>query len=342
MYLDDSSGIVGSDLHVLMAVHARACAATPPDPKRLAAWLAKLRLDGPGWPDFELRDYAAALGQKGRAELARIVDERAKAAQPEFGRTPFGIRILREQPPKSPETSTTTSLCWPKISTAPPSTLRLLTHSATPGAPPTPSTGRSAGWASTTRSTRPSSATLTWSCCSNAALQRKHSPCGGGFSTGTRPHPTTATYAESRNAPGTGAVCETKCSSTYTTPPRNSPRSPTTSSVCCSTKANWTRRGEWRSTTDDLPESRWHQLIDLRQPTHPQDAIGPWQRLIQQRLDASGDKYRYSKAITMLRKLRDAYRSIDHAADFDTYLGQLCEHHKRKTSFIAKLYRAGM
>ncbi|TDD53356.1 DUF6880 family protein [Saccharopolyspora elongata] len=98
MYLDDSSGVVGSDLHVLMmAVHARACAAAPPDPKWLASWLAKLRLDGPGWPDFELRDYAAALGQKGRAELARIVDERAKAAQPEFGRTPFGIRILREQ-----------------------------------------------------------------------------------------------------------------------------------------------------------------------------------------------------------------------------------------------------
>jgi hypothetical protein len=65
MYMDDSSGIVGDDLHALMDVHARACAATPPDPKRLAAWLGKLRLDGPGWPDFELRDYAAALGDKG-------------------------------------------------------------------------------------------------------------------------------------------------------------------------------------------------------------------------------------------------------------------------------------
>ncbi|MGW5647978.1 hypothetical protein [Saccharopolyspora sp. NPDC003762] len=72
-------------------------AAVPSDPKRLAAWLAKLRLDGPGWPDFELRDYAAALGQKGRAELSRIVNERAKTAEPELGRTPFGIRILREQ-----------------------------------------------------------------------------------------------------------------------------------------------------------------------------------------------------------------------------------------------------
>jgi uncharacterized Zn finger protein len=44
--------------------------------------------------------------------------------------------------------------------------------------------------------------------------------------------------------------------------------------------------------TEDLPESRWHQLIELRQPTHPRDVIEPWQRLIQRRLDASTDKYR--------------------------------------------------
>ncbi|MGW5647977.1 hypothetical protein [Saccharopolyspora sp. NPDC003762] len=89
--------------------------------------------------------------------------------------------------------------------------------------------------------------------------------------------------------------------------------------------------------TDDLPESRWHQLIDLRQPTHPEDVIEPWQRLIQHRLDASTDKYRYSKAITMLRRLRDAYRAIDYATGFDIYLDDLRERHKRKTSFIAKL-----
>src|SRR5205085_9973578 len=36
MYIDDSSGILGDDLHELMAVHARAFAATTPDPKMVA------------------------------------------------------------------------------------------------------------------------------------------------------------------------------------------------------------------------------------------------------------------------------------------------------------------
>src|SRR5436305_6610236 len=103
MYMDDSSGIVGDDLHALMAVHARACTARPPDPKRLAAWLAKLRLDGPGWPDFELRDYATALGGKGRADRTRIVAARAKPPEPDLpGRAPWGIPVLPEQLARSP------------------------------------------------------------------------------------------------------------------------------------------------------------------------------------------------------------------------------------------------
>ncbi|WP_410618526.1 hypothetical protein [Amycolatopsis sp. cmx-8-4] len=98
MYLDDSSGNLGDDLRALMAVHARACAAAAPDRKRLAAWLVKVRLDGPGWPDFELRDYAAALGAKGCAELARLVEGRARTADPGgHGMVSFGVLVLREQ-----------------------------------------------------------------------------------------------------------------------------------------------------------------------------------------------------------------------------------------------------
>ncbi|MGB6225663.1 MAG: hypothetical protein WBF76_09950 [Pseudonocardiaceae bacterium] len=70
--------------------------------------------------------------------------------------------------------------------------------------------------------------------------------------------------------------------------------------------------------------------------------IEPWQQLIQRRLDASTDKYRHSKAITMLRQLRDAYRATRDTPGFGTYLDHLRDRHKRKTSFIAKLDRANL
>ena len=83
MYMDDSSGIVGGDLRTLMALYARACGAAPPDAGRLAAWLVATRLDGPGWPDFELTDFEGALGDAGLAEVARLTEERRAAADPD-------------------------------------------------------------------------------------------------------------------------------------------------------------------------------------------------------------------------------------------------------------------
>lgn len=68
--------------------------------------------------------------------------------------------------------------------------------------------------------------------------------------------------------------------------------------------------------------------------------IEPWQRLIQRQLDASADKYRYNKAIRMLRRLRDAYQDIGRPSGFESYLDGLRERHKHKTSFLAKLDRA--
>lgn len=162
MYVDDSSGVLGEDLRALMAVHARACVAAPPDPKRLAGWLEKLRLDGPGWPDFELRDYAVALGEKGRAELARRVEDRARTAEPDvFGRTSFGIRVLREQLASFPAMSTATSRCWPRTSTRPRSTARSSTCCGTPDARMRRSVGHNEDWRSATRSTKANFVTST-------------------------------------------------------------------------------------------------------------------------------------------------------------------------------------
>lgn len=97
MYMDDSSGIVGDDLHEIMGLYARACATALPNPVSLAGWLVKLECDGPGWPRVLLSDFAPALGERGIAEVERLVAERARAADPQSWTGTFAVRDLREQ-----------------------------------------------------------------------------------------------------------------------------------------------------------------------------------------------------------------------------------------------------
>lgn len=54
------------------------------------------RLDGPGWPDIQLVDFAGPLGQAGLGEVARLVAERRAAADPDSWAA-VGIKILRRQ-----------------------------------------------------------------------------------------------------------------------------------------------------------------------------------------------------------------------------------------------------
>lgn len=344
MYVDDSSGIVGDDLHALMAVHARACAATPPDPKRLAAWLGKLRLDGPGWPDFELRDYAAALGERGRAELARVVEDRAKTTELDLlGRTPFGIRVLREQLAEISGDIDHYIAVLAEDLYAASSYLKIVDALR--------NVGRAAEaecWARRGLGIgNPIDQGKLRGTYVNLLLER-----GATNEASTMrwqlfdQHPTQIHYNDlRRTAERTGDWPGLRDKAIGRL------RDATTGQPAFADHLIGVLLDEgelddaWQTAVDHangLSESRWNQLIDLRQPTHPRDVIEPWQQLIQRRLDASIDKYRYSKAITMLRQLRDAYRATGDEPGFGTYLDRLRDRHKRKTSFIAKLDRANL
>ena len=93
LHIDDSSGIIGHDLRELTGLYARACAIAPPDPTKLAAWLVASRCDGPGWPDFDVADFAPALGEAGLAELARLVAGRRAGGEPGS----WGVSSLRKE-----------------------------------------------------------------------------------------------------------------------------------------------------------------------------------------------------------------------------------------------------
>jgi len=96
-YLDDSTGIVGDQLRVLMSLYAKTCTQAPPDARRLAAWWAKAQLDGPGRPEIRLAEFADALGERGLAELAWLVEERRATGDPESWSVVWAVRDLREQ-----------------------------------------------------------------------------------------------------------------------------------------------------------------------------------------------------------------------------------------------------
>jgi hypothetical protein len=89
-----------------------------------------------------------------------------------------------------------------------------------------------------------------------------------------------------------------------------------------------------------VPESQWFELIELIEKDHPADVIRPYEDLIEIGLERASDKYRYPKAIKVIRRLRDAYHRAGDEAGFTAYLDDLRQRHRRKTSFITKLDKA--
>jgi len=75
-HADDSAGVLGDACQRAADLHARACREGAPDPVRLARWLAKFRLETPGWPQTPLANYVGALDlDVYRRAVARAPDD---------------------------------------------------------------------------------------------------------------------------------------------------------------------------------------------------------------------------------------------------------------------------
>lgn len=69
---EDPSGEITAGLHRAIKLYARACAAHPDQPERLADWILGVEFDRPG--RIELADFAEALGKPGLARIRSTVD----------------------------------------------------------------------------------------------------------------------------------------------------------------------------------------------------------------------------------------------------------------------------
>jgi tetratricopeptide (TPR) repeat protein len=348
MNMDDSSGVLGEDLRVLMTVHARACAVAPPDPKRLAAWLLKLRLDGPGWPDFELRDYAAALGETGHAELAHRVEDRARTAEPDLlGRTPFGIRLLREQ--LAEISGDVDHYVDHYVAVLAEDLYAASQYGKIVGV--LRDAGRAAdaeSWAQRgLQIDNPVDKDKLRDTYVDLLLER--GATDEAFAMRWQlfdRDPNQVNYNDlRRTAERTGHWPGLRDKAIGRLRAAAIAQQAFVDHLIGVLVDDGELSEAWQAAldhADDVSEARLHMLVDLRQPAHPQDVIEPWQRLIERRLDVSTDKYRYSKVIKMLQRLRDAYQASGDAVGFETYLGRLRDRHKRKSSFITKLDHANL
>jgi hypothetical protein len=77
---DDSGGVLGDACQRAAELHAEACCAGSVDGRKLGRWLAKFRLESPGWPLVTLEMYAPALAIDG------IASYRAAAAKASVAR----------------------------------------------------------------------------------------------------------------------------------------------------------------------------------------------------------------------------------------------------------------
>jgi hypothetical protein len=86
---------LGERLDRAVELYARACAARPPDPEKLADWILEVEFDGPGRPAIDLAEFATALGEPGLHRIKSTVDDVLAASGP--GHRRDVAERLREQ-----------------------------------------------------------------------------------------------------------------------------------------------------------------------------------------------------------------------------------------------------
>ena len=96
---DDSSGAIGDAAARAVDGYAAACRLAPPKAGELATWIIDFQLDGPGWPEIPIGDFADVLGADGLATYWQRLAELHRASSPDadrFDHRTFTINHLRE------------------------------------------------------------------------------------------------------------------------------------------------------------------------------------------------------------------------------------------------------
>lgn len=356
--MDDSSGIVGDQLDRTMSLYAQACAAALPNPRSLAAWLVKLRFDGPGWPNVVLRDFAPALGGRGIAEVERLVAQRAETADHESTvdilavateslAAVLAVRDMREQLAEvSGDVDRHVAVLAEHLDSALQYEQIVLVL-------------RGAGrrqeaieWAR-----RGLAAKVDWP----RTDELRDALVGMLLDGGDTKDALEVRRAEFERKPTVAAY--RALAKTVATVDADDPlpwalavlreqvrRQPVYASelvglLLTAGQAEEQLEEAWRIAQEHrrwVGESQWLGLLQRRGVEHPGEVIGPYQEMVERHVLDSYDTHRYQRAVALLPALASAYQASGDSAAFPAYLADLRLRHKRRPTFLRTLDAAGL
>lgn len=343
MYMDDSSGIAGDHLRAMMALYAQACTAARPDAKSLARWLVTLAYDGPGWPEIRLREFASALGDRGLAEVAALVEQRAAAAAPGSWGGLFATRTLREQLAEiSGDIDRYVGVLAENLNSAA-QYLRIVNVLRDAVRP-----AEAVSWARrglAEKGSWPQSGRLRDALVGLLLDAGDTQAAMGERRDELERHPTAAAY---RALTGTARQCGDETGdgawAIGVLRARVARQPAFTAELIAVLLAENQPDQAWQASLDHagrLSEPQLVELLDVRQATSPADVVGPYRMLIGRHILDAADKRRYQRAIALLPRLHAAYQAIGDTDAFSTYIGQLRTEHKRRPTFRAQLDATG-
>jgi uncharacterized Zn finger protein len=350
--MDDSAGVVGDAASGMLALHAAACRAAPPDPEALARWLIDLELNGPGWPEVELEAYWDALGPHGQAAYRRRV-ERLWAERPPrpLDRPPIyghddhrrfvATRLMERLAELDQDTDRLVRIIAADLSSGW-QYLRIANVLRDAGRAPDALAWAERGLrAATSERPDPRLVDLT------AGLYQQ----AGRTADAVRLRreiferdPTEATYRALRaTSLATGRWPEIRDQALEVLRARAAREGGYANATLVRVLLDEQRHHEaWAAAqqggcTDDL----WLALAERRAASHPGDAIGVYRRLAETAA-GQGTKDAYREAATFSERIRELHQRAGTPEAFPSWLEGLKARHKRKRNLMAELDRRGL
>jgi len=344
---DDSNGMIGDLIRQVLELHCEACAACVAEPQALAKWMVRFAFEDQDFFEVDPVAYVDALGENGLAVYRREVAKRSDSADvPTDG--PPGLRDYYGGFPSfaakyaaerlaiiDRDVGRLVELLGGDLS-MPHQFVRVAEAMVELG-----HTDDALEWAR-----RGIAETSGWQVANlyDLAAELLNSAARVDEVVEVRRHhhestPSSSTYAKLQSASLANGTWEAEIG-----PARAALAQRDSAGLIDALLADGEPDAAWAVATtsgDELHNSQWLRLAEVRESTEPADALAVYLRLVDLAL-VDANKGAYREAVRYLKAARRAATSADWVAEFTDHLAGVRERNRRRPSFMAMLDKAGL